>query len=173
MVKEARNTGVTVPIVLMGYYNPLLIYGEERIVNAAKKAGADGFIVVDLPTEEAVSFRNHCIDAGFLIPVKLQLTVLKAELYSPRSTRNIVSSAVLIGIDCRLVHLRCFSNGRDRFIGHHNHVELPSGSLRTSKEVCGQYAYCCWVRREYERTFPQRWKFGRRSRHWKQNSQLN
>jgi tryptophan synthase len=49
----------------MGYYNPLLIYGEERVVNAAKKAGANGFIVVDLPLEEAVSFRGYCSTAGF------------------------------------------------------------------------------------------------------------
>ena len=33
----------------MGYYNPLLIYGEERVINAAKEAGANGFIIVDLP----------------------------------------------------------------------------------------------------------------------------
>jgi len=70
MVKEARDTGVTVPIILMGYYNPLLIYGEQRIVKAAKEAGADGFIVVDLPPEEAGNFRTHCANAGFLISVK-------------------------------------------------------------------------------------------------------
>jgi tryptophan synthase len=66
IVKEARNSGVTVPIILMGYYNPLLIYGEERVVGAAKEAGANGFIVVDLPPEEALNFRNHCKGAGYL-----------------------------------------------------------------------------------------------------------
>ena len=35
------------------------------MVNAAKKAGANGFIVVDLPLEEAVSFRDYCSTAGF------------------------------------------------------------------------------------------------------------
>lgn len=64
ILREARRLGVTIPIILMGYYNPLLIYGEERVINAAKEAGANGFIVVDLPPEEAVSFRNYCTKAG-------------------------------------------------------------------------------------------------------------
>jgi len=59
-VRVARKAGVTVPIVLMGYYNPILNYGEERIVKHAADAGANGFIVVDLPPEEAEVFRDHC-----------------------------------------------------------------------------------------------------------------
>ena len=48
----------------MGYYNPLLSYGEERMLKDAKEAGVNGFIMVDLPPEEAVKFRNHCTKAG-------------------------------------------------------------------------------------------------------------
>lgn len=48
----------------MGYYNPLLSYGEERMLKDAKEAGINGFIMVDLPPEEAVRFRNHCTKAG-------------------------------------------------------------------------------------------------------------
>ena len=48
----------------MGYYNPLLSYGEERILRDAKEAGVNGFIVVDLPPEEAVRFRNFCTKGG-------------------------------------------------------------------------------------------------------------
>ena len=65
LLRQARESGLTVPVILMGYYNPLLIYGEERVVNAAKEAGANGFIIVDLPLEEAVSFRDCCSTAGF------------------------------------------------------------------------------------------------------------
>jgi tryptophan synthase len=43
-----------------GYYNPLLAYGEENAVKDAREAGANGFIVVDLPPEEAVRFRDKC-----------------------------------------------------------------------------------------------------------------
>ena len=48
----------------MGYYNPLLAYGEEQMLKDAKDAGVDGFIMVDLPPEEAVRFRNLCARAG-------------------------------------------------------------------------------------------------------------
>ena len=48
----------------MGYYNPLLSYGEEKILRDAKKAGVNGFIVVDLPPEEAVRFRDFCTSGG-------------------------------------------------------------------------------------------------------------
>ena len=43
-----------------GYYNPILAYGEEKAVMDARNAGANGFIVVDLPPEEAVKFREIC-----------------------------------------------------------------------------------------------------------------
>lgn len=51
-VKEVRASS-EVPILLFGYYNPLLAYGEDRIAKDAKSAGLDGFLVVDLPPEEA------------------------------------------------------------------------------------------------------------------------
>jgi tryptophan synthase alpha chain len=52
-VAELRRRGVTIPLVLMGYYNPMLAYGLEKFVCDAREAGADGFIVPDLPPEEA------------------------------------------------------------------------------------------------------------------------
>jgi tryptophan synthase alpha chain len=44
------------PVLLMGYYNPIFVYGVERFVKDAKTAGADGFIVPDLPPEEGREF---------------------------------------------------------------------------------------------------------------------
>lgn len=64
IVKDARAAGVTIPIVLMGYYNPILKYGEDAFVKEAANVGANGFIVVDLPPEEAVKFRNICKSNG-------------------------------------------------------------------------------------------------------------
>jgi len=43
-----------------GYYNPILAYGEAKAIQDARAAGANGFIVVDLPPEEAVKFRETC-----------------------------------------------------------------------------------------------------------------
>ncbi|KAI1276480.1 tryptophan synthetase [Xylaria sp. FL0933] len=60
MVKDARAQGLTVPVLLMGYYNPLLRYGEEALLDDCKTAGVNGFIICDLPPEEAVSFRKFC-----------------------------------------------------------------------------------------------------------------
>jgi tryptophan synthase alpha chain len=53
MVREFRNQDDTTPIVLMGYFNPIYIYGTEKFVTDAKAAGIDGLIVVDLPPEES------------------------------------------------------------------------------------------------------------------------
>ena len=51
IVRHFRNTDAATPIVLMGYYNPIFRYGVERFLAAAKAAGVDGLIVVDLPPE--------------------------------------------------------------------------------------------------------------------------
>ncbi|GAB4070388.1 tryptophan synthase subunit alpha [Ancylobacter sonchi] len=52
MVRAFRETDTTTPVVLMGYYNPVYIYGVERFLVDAKAAGVDGLVVVDLPPEE-------------------------------------------------------------------------------------------------------------------------
>ncbi|KAL2260545.1 hypothetical protein VTK26DRAFT_5412 [Humicola hyalothermophila] len=64
MVRDARKLGLRAPILLMGYYNPLLSYGEERLMKDCREAGVNGFIIVDLPPEEAVSFRRLCSSGG-------------------------------------------------------------------------------------------------------------
>jgi tryptophan synthase alpha chain len=52
LVREFRQGDDSTPIVLMGYYNPIYIYGVDRFLADAKAAGVDGLIVVDLPPEE-------------------------------------------------------------------------------------------------------------------------
>lgn len=51
MVREFREGNQSTPLVLMGYYNPIFVYGVERFISDAKEAGVDGLIVVDLPPE--------------------------------------------------------------------------------------------------------------------------
>ncbi len=53
LVRRLRAEGVTIPLILMGYVNPILAYGMERYVADAAAAGADGFITPDLPPDEA------------------------------------------------------------------------------------------------------------------------
>ena len=52
MVKRFRQTNTHTPVVLMGYYNPIYIYGVAPFIKDAQAAGVDGLIVVDLPREE-------------------------------------------------------------------------------------------------------------------------
>jgi tryptophan synthase alpha chain len=53
MVREFRTENNEIPIVLMGYLNPILSYGTARFCTDAAAAGVDGLIIVDLPSEEA------------------------------------------------------------------------------------------------------------------------
>jgi tryptophan synthase alpha chain len=53
MVRTFRTEDDATPIVLMGYLNPILSYGPQKFCEDAAKAGVDGLIIVDLPTEEA------------------------------------------------------------------------------------------------------------------------
>ncbi|KAE8407176.1 tryptophan synthase beta subunit-like PLP-dependent enzyme [Aspergillus pseudonomiae] len=64
MVREARRKGLKTPVLFMGYYNPLLRYGESQILADCKDAGVNGFIIVDLPPEDAIRFRNGCTKMG-------------------------------------------------------------------------------------------------------------
>src|SRR5215470_15995312 len=64
MVKSFRKSDDATPIVLMGYYNPIYIYGVEKFLADAKAAGVDGLIVVDLPPEEDDELCLPALKAG-------------------------------------------------------------------------------------------------------------
>jgi tryptophan synthase alpha chain len=64
MVREFRKADDETPIVLMGYYNPIYIYGNDRFLADAKVAGVDGLIVVDLPPEEDEELCLPALKAG-------------------------------------------------------------------------------------------------------------
>ena len=65
LVREFRRGDDTTPIVLMGYYNPIYIYGVAPFLTDAKTAGVDGLIVVDLPPEEDPELCLPALKAGF------------------------------------------------------------------------------------------------------------
>jgi tryptophan synthase alpha chain len=64
LVRDFRADDDTTPIVLMGYYNPIYIYGVEKFVADAKSAGVDGLILVDLPAEEDAELCVPALAAG-------------------------------------------------------------------------------------------------------------
>jgi tryptophan synthase alpha chain len=64
MVRVFRAGEKDTPIILMGYYNPIYIYGVEKFLKDAKEAGVDGLIVVDLPPEEDEELCLPALKAG-------------------------------------------------------------------------------------------------------------
>ena len=64
MVRGFRKSDGTTPLVLMGYYNPIYIYGVDRFLSDAKTAGVDGLIIVDLPPEEDSELCLPALKAG-------------------------------------------------------------------------------------------------------------
>src|ERR1700753_1077665 len=64
MVRSFRKDDDSTPLVLMGYYNPIYIYGVDQFLVDAKSAGVDGLIIVDLPPEEDVELCLPAMKAG-------------------------------------------------------------------------------------------------------------
>jgi tryptophan synthase alpha chain len=71
-VAELRENGVKIPLILMGYINPVLAYGVEKFITDAAKAGVSGFIIPDMPPSEAKEMNAFCeklgLDIIFLLP---------------------------------------------------------------------------------------------------------
>ena len=84
-VRELRRRGVDIPLILMGYYNPMLAYGLKKFIHDAAEAGADGFIIPDLPGEESKEFE----DIGSDLPLIRML----APTSSPERMEMIARSA--------------------------------------------------------------------------------
>jgi tryptophan synthase alpha chain len=64
MVRDFRAHDTTTPIVLMGYYNPIYVYGNDRFIADARAAGVDGLIVVDVPPEADEELCLPALEAG-------------------------------------------------------------------------------------------------------------
>jgi tryptophan synthase alpha chain len=85
-IAELRRCGVSIPLVLMGYYNPWLAYGLRRLGADAAAAGVDGFIVPDLPPEEAGDFEA-------VLPPALPLVRMLAPTTPPERARRVLAGA--------------------------------------------------------------------------------
>lgn len=85
VARELRRRGLAIPLLFMGYYNPILAYGQGAFVADAAAAGIDGLIVADLPAEEAGPQHRECVARGLdLIP-----------LLAPTSTEERIARAVV------------------------------------------------------------------------------
>ncbi|MGQ9806214.1 MAG: tryptophan synthase subunit alpha [Chlorobiales bacterium] len=87
LVQEARAKDLNAALILMGYINPILRYGVTAFLDDAKSVGVDGFIIPDLPPEEAETFRSEAIARNlsltFLIsPVSSEQRIREIDAYS-------------------------------------------------------------------------------------------
>ncbi len=92
-VGELRRRGVDIPLILMGYYNPMLAYGLEKFVQDSRDAGADGFIVPDLPMEESEEFESILIGGRDASSRDLPLIRMLAPTSSPDRMEMIARNA--------------------------------------------------------------------------------
>ncbi|RNA69151.1 tryptophan synthase subunit alpha [Alteribacter keqinensis] len=83
LVKEARNRGLTIPVVLFTYVNPVLRVGEKDLVNKLGEAGIDGLLIPDLPMEESGSLRSLTKEKGIAL----------ISLIAPTSKKRVVAIA--------------------------------------------------------------------------------
>jgi len=100
-VKSVRAL-TQVPIVLMGYFNPILSYGLERFAADASAAGVDGVLLVDLPPEEAGEFKScadrHGIDVIFLLTPTSDATRIRTVARQARGFIYYVSVTGVTGV---------------------------------------------------------------------------
>ncbi|PID46424.1 MAG: tryptophan synthase subunit alpha [Proteobacteria bacterium] len=126
MVKEFRLTDTQTPVILMGYLNPLEAMGYEAFAVAAKDAGVDGMLTVDLPPEEAhdllAALKKHHIDAIFLIspttrPHRMQRIIEVSSGYLYYVSLKGVTGSNALNVDDVDTHVR----------GIKAHTTLPVG----------------------------------------------
>ena len=79
-VRDLRAQGVGIPLMLMGYYNPIITHGEARFAHAAAAAGANGIIIPDLPPEEATALEDSCRQHGLALSYLLAPTSTEARI---------------------------------------------------------------------------------------------
>ena len=98
-VREARDQGLTTPIILMGYYNPFMNYGETKLVDDAVDNTVEGFIVVDLPPDETGGFASLCKSRNLcLVPLVAPTSTDKRLALLAESTTGYVYAVSLTGV---------------------------------------------------------------------------
>ncbi len=83
MAATLRKQGIKQPLLFMGYYNPILAFGVEKTIEQAAESGVDGFIIPDLPLEEALDVESLCRKNG------LALVYLAAPTSTPERLEKI------------------------------------------------------------------------------------
>jgi tryptophan synthase alpha chain len=143
-IKKIRNRGVDIPLVLMGYYNPMLAYGLEKFVRDAMAAGADGFIIPDLPVEEADEFTSATAgtEHAFSLPLIQMLAPTTPNERMERIARTAKGFIYLVSVTGVTGERKSISEGLGDLIARvREHTLLPVcvgfgiGTPQQAKEV--------------------------------------
>jgi tryptophan synthase alpha chain len=123
-VSSLRRDGVEQGILMMGYYNPMLAYGLEALVADAARVGVDGFIVPDLPIEEAGELAGLCHNKGLALVAFVAPTTPEARIAKiVQATSGFVYLVSLTGVTGERSSL---SSDLKAFIGRvRSKTELP------------------------------------------------
>jgi tryptophan synthase alpha chain len=125
-VKELRVRGVEIPLVLMGYYNPMLSYGLDKIIREASAAGVDGFIIPDLPVEETEEFRAALDGALSTLPLIQMLAPTTSPERMERVARNASGFIYLVSVTGVTGERKSISDGLGELIERvREHTSVP------------------------------------------------
>ena len=141
---QVRSRHPDVPLLMMGYYNPVLAYGIERFAQEGKRSGLDGLIVADLPPEEAGALRQACEANGIEVIFLLAPTSTdeRIKIVSDAST-SLIYCVSLTGVTGARKEL---DNALPEFIGRvRSKTSLPlvvgfGISTRAQVEAVGAHA---------------------------------
>lgn len=121
-----RRSGVETPLVLMGYYNPILSMGVTEFCRRAADAGVDGLIVADLPADESGPLREAAEAGGVSIVPLLALTSTEARIKTAcRHARGFVYCVSLLGVTGARSEISKRTEGL--VAGVRAHTDLPIG----------------------------------------------
>ena len=144
VVRRLRERVVEAPLIFMGYFNPYLHYGLTEFVRDAARAGVDGLIVPDLPTEEAGPFQEMCDDNNlYLIPLLAPTSTDERIAQACKRANGFIYCVSLTGITGARADL---SVGLAELVGRiRRHTDLPilvgfGVSTRDHVEAIGQFA---------------------------------
>ncbi|HEX2997736.1 MAG TPA: tryptophan synthase subunit alpha, partial [Anaerolineales bacterium] len=125
-VKELRRRGVDIPLVLMGYYNPMLAYGLGKFVGEAVEVGTDGFIVPDLPVEEAEEFNAALRKAAVKAPLIQMLAPTTSDDRIEMAARTAKGFVYLVSVTGVTGERRSISEGLGELVARvRKHTSVP------------------------------------------------
>ena len=124
MLRSLRSKGVASPVIFMGYYNPFLRYGLNKFAQDASAAGLDGIIVPDLPSEEALPFKQACNKGNIhLIPLLAPTSTDQRIAKACEQANGFIYCVSLTGVTGARKQL---APGLEEFVGRiRHHTDLP------------------------------------------------